>query len=79
MSLTAPSALKSGRLVLTLAAPTLARLDELSRQQGLKFGEIIRQALAIYSHIVEARRQNPKTRVLIDRGDGKPSELVLPI
>lgn len=68
------------RLVLKFAPQTMDRLMRLAQLRGkTKAGDIVREALAVYGHILEARQGNDKFRVLLDRGDGKPSELVLPM
>jgi len=73
----APGAL-SARLVLNIAAATLDRLEELSIEQGVKIGEIVRRAIGLYSYIAQAKAENPKARLLLDRGDRHPTELVIP-
>lgn len=70
--------LKPAKLMFTVAPSTLARLKELAAYRGVRIAEIVRWALTIYSHIEDAKQHNSRARVLLDRGDGKPLELVLP-
>jgi predicted transcriptional regulator len=73
---------KTIRRAFTLAPATAARLAELAQARGLKEGEIIRDALAIFSMIerarADARKQGRQLAVLLDRGDHMPAELVIP-
>ena len=66
------------RVVLYLAKPTMDRLKQLHMQKGVTKGEILRQALSVYSYILSAKDTDPSLRVLLERSNGRQTELVLP-
>jgi hypothetical protein len=68
----------SARVVLYLAKPTMGRLEQLHTQKGVSKGEILRQALSVYSYILEQKDKDHSLRVLLERSNGKQTELVLP-
>ena len=68
----------SSRVVLYRAKPTMARLEQLRTQKGVTKGEILRQALSVYSYILDAKERDKSLHVLLERSNGKQTELVLP-